>query len=91
MARSLEDIEDDLDEYADFEEVASVSRAKSYVTAARRWLMRVAGSSSNGGSMTRNVVQVEGVMKRAAEFITANDTANNGGVRVLTIGTDFRT
>lgn len=91
MARSLEDIEDDLDEYADFEEVASVSRAKSYVTAARRWLMRVAGSSSHGGSMTRNVVQVEGVMKRATEFIEVNDTTAGSQVRFLGVGTEFRT
>jgi hypothetical protein len=43
-------VEADLVEYADFEEVASVSRAKLFVTAAKRWLILRPESASNQSS-----------------------------------------
>ena len=43
----LSDVENDLIEYADFEETVSVSRAKLFITAAKRWTIIAAASASN--------------------------------------------
>jgi hypothetical protein len=84
----LADIETDLLEYADFEEVASVARAQSFVTAAKRWLILCADSSSNqGSSMSIGKSFVESMMKRAQDFIAStgsSSTAASPRVRFLT-------
>ena len=89
----LATVESDLLDYSDFEEVGSVSRAKSYITAANRWLTIVAASASNqGSSLTRNVQQVMQMMARAQSFVAAKDTAsaNNSKVRFFGISQGFR-
>jgi hypothetical protein len=89
----LATVESDLLDYSDFEEVGSVSRAKSYITAANRWLTIVAASASNqGSSLTRNVQQVMQMLARAQSFVAAKDTAsaNNSKVRFFGISQGFR-
>jgi hypothetical protein len=69
---------------ADFEEVASVSRAKAFATAAKRWLILQPSSQSNeSSSMAMSVAQVEAMLRRALDYIAANDrsTASTAGVR----------
>ena len=79
----LADIEADLLDYADFEEVASVTRAKSFVTAAKRWLILCADSSSNqGSSMSIGKAFVESMLKRAQDYIAATATASGASPRV---------
>lgn len=79
MALILADIETDLLEYADFEEVNSVSRAKSFITAAKRWLILCADTSSNqSSSMSIGKSFVESMMSRATQFVAANAKAANG-------------
>jgi hypothetical protein len=90
----IADIEADLLDYADFEEVASVSRAKLFITAAKRWLILRADSASNqSSSMTIGKSFVESMMKRAQDYVAANATTGGGGsgrVRFLGAGLNFR-
>jgi hypothetical protein len=90
----IADIEADLLDYADFEEVASVERAKLFITAAKRWLILRADSASNqSSSMTIGKSFVESMMKRATEYVSANATTAGGAsgrVRFLGAGDAFR-
>ena len=89
----LSDIENDLLEYADFEEQDSVSRAKLFITAAKRWTILAAASASNqGSSLSRSKAEVMQMLARAQSFVAAKDTANAGAsrVRFLSINQGFR-
>ena len=90
----IADIESDLLEYADFEEVASVSRARLFVTAANRWLILRAESASNqSSSLQIGKTFVENLLKRARDYIAANAETSSGGVggvRFLGVGSNFR-
>ena len=90
----IADIEADLIDYADFEEVGSVSRARSFITAAKRWLILRAESASNqSSSLSIGKSFVETMLKRAQDFVAANDTVAGGGrgsVRFLGAGRSFR-
>lgn len=86
---TLADIEADVIEYADFEQVGSVSRAQSFVTAANRWLILKADSASNqSSSMTIGKNYVSDMLKRAQAFVMAN--SSTGSVRFLQPGGFFR-
>jgi len=89
----IADIESDLLTNADFEEVASVARAKSFITAAKRWLILRAESASNqSSSLSIGKNFVESMLKRAQDFVAANTTTGGavGGVRFLGAGENFR-
>ncbi len=86
---TLADIEADLLDYADFEQVGSVSRAQSFVTAANRWLILKADSASNqSSSMTIGKNYVSDMLKRAQAFVMAN--SSTGSVTFLQPGGFFR-
>ena len=89
---TLSDIETDLLDYADFEEVSSVSRARSFITAANRWLILAADSSaSQSQSMTIGKSYVENLKKRAGSYVAANSSAGTGGsTRFLHLGSFSR-
>lgn len=75
----IADIEADLLEYADFEEVASVARARSFITAAKRWLILRAESASNqGSSLSLGKSFVETMLKRAQDFVAGNAATSSG-------------
>lgn len=88
----IADIEADLLDYADFEEVGSVARARLFITAAKRWLILRADSASNqSSSLTIGKSFVEAMMTRASEYVAANATTAGGGrVRFLGAGANFR-
>jgi hypothetical protein len=90
----IADIESDLLDYADFEEVGSVARARLFITAAKRWLILRADSASNqSSSLTIGKSFVESMMKRATEYVAANAATPGGGssrVRFLGAGVNFR-
>lgn len=90
----IADIESDLLEYADFEEVASVSRARLFVTAAKRWLILRAESASNqSSSLSIGKSFVENLLKRAESYVAANATSSSGAncrTRFLHPGASFR-
>ena len=80
---TVEQIEQTLLDNADFEEADSVTKAKAFVTAAKRWLiLRPNSASHQGNSLSLNVGQVESMMIRAQDFISAN-AVNSGRVRFL--------
>lgn len=80
----IADIETDLLEYADFEEVGSVARAKLFITAAKRWLiLRPESSSNEGSSISIGKTTIESMLKRAQDFVAANSSGGSGGVRFL--------
>lgn len=87
-------VESDLLEYADFEEVASVARARLFVTAAKRWMiLRADSAASQSQSMTIGKAYVENMLIRAQDYVTANadtDSGAIGGVRFLGVGGSFR-
>lgn len=86
---NIADIEADLLDYADFEEVGSVARARSFVTAANRWLILRAESASNqSSSLSIGKSFVDGMLKRAQAYVAAN--ASTGDVRFLQPGSFFR-
>ena len=82
----IADIESDLLEYADFEEVASVARARLFTTAAKRWLILRAESASNqSSSLSIGKSFVESMLKRAQDYVSANATNGSSGVRHLSV------
>ena len=84
----IADIETDLLEYADFEEVSDVSRARLFSTAAKRWLILRADSASNqSSSLSIGKQYVENLLTRAEAYITANAVADTTGrTRFLHLG-----
>lgn len=88
----IADIETDLLEYADFEEVASVSRARLFITAAKRWLILRAESASNqSSSLSIGKSFVENMLSRATAYVQANSDSNSvGRTRFLHVGSQFR-
>jgi hypothetical protein len=89
----IADIEADLIEYADFEEVGSVARAKLFITAAKRWLiLRPESASNQSSSLSIGKDSVQELMRRAKDYVAANGTTSGGGrnsVRFLS-ATRFR-
>lgn len=87
---SLTEIIESLIENADFEEVQSVSKAKAFATAAKRWLILAPSTASKeGASLSMNAQEVADLMRRAQAFIAANDTSignRKPGVRFLEVG-----
>tara|TARA_R110000822_G_C15205826_1_gene482852 strand:- start:155 stop:433 length:279 start_codon:yes stop_codon:yes gene_type:complete len=91
---TITEIETDLLEYADFEEVGSVARARLFITAANRWLiLRADSASSNSQSMSIGKAFVENLLIRARDYVAvkaATPTGGVGGVRFLGVGGSFR-
>ena len=85
----LEDIENDVLEYADWEETASVARARSFITAANRWCILRADSASNqGSSLSINKQWIMQMLARAQSFVAAADTASAAKSRVRFLSTN---
>lgn len=90
MAATIDEIYDDLLDNADFEEVASLAKAKAFVTAATRFLiLSPQAQSDQGSSMTLNASQIENLLIRAREFVAKNQTGR-GAVRFLSTSQGFR-
>jgi hypothetical protein len=92
VAPSLDEIYESLIDYADFEEVGSVSRAQTFATAAKRYILASPSAQSDqGSSATLSVAQIEALLHRALNFISTNSTAaNNARVSFLGPGEYFR-
>ena len=86
----LADIETDLLDYADFEEGGSVARARTFITAAKRWLILCADSSSNqSSSMSIGKAFVETMLKSARDYVAANaETSGGASGRVRFLSTE---
>lgn len=91
-AATLIDILDALNDYSDYEEVGSVSRARSFITAARRWLQLPSSSSEQGSAMGYTPAVIQQEISTARAYVAANDTSSSGSgsVRFLTAREGFR-
>lgn len=91
-AATLESILDSLNDYSDYEEVGSVERAHSYVTAARRFLQLPSSSSEQGSSMGYTPAAIQDEIANARAYIAANAAATPGSsaVRFLSASEGFR-
>ena len=92
MPATLDEVYDALVDNADFEEVASVAKAKLFATAASRFLILSPQSQSDqGSSLTMSVAQIENLLKRARGYIDQNASgASNANVRFLSASQGFR-
>ncbi len=88
-APTVTEILDALSDYADYEEVGSVERARSYVTAARRWLQLPSTSSEQGSSMGYTPAAIQAEIETARAFIIANSGRGRTAVQFLSARTGF--
>lgn len=91
---TLTELRDALWDNASFEEDASVSKAKAFITAATRWLALEPGQQSDqGSSLSYSPAQIEKLLQRARQFAANNPSStnsNNAGVRFLSAAEGFR-
>ena len=92
MAATVDEILNALLDYADYEEVGSVSRARTYLTACRRFLSLPANQSDQGSSLGYTPQYVQSELDFARRYIAANDTGSTGSssVRFLSVSEGFR-
>lgn len=91
MAVCISELEEDLLQYCDFEEVGSVANAKRFITSAKRWLIvQPTRTRDQNAELYFQQAQIQELMKRAQDYVAANDTDANLGVRFLGISDSFR-
>jgi hypothetical protein len=92
MACTIDEVYDDLLNNADFEELSSVTKARAFATAAKRFLiLSPQQQTDQGSSMTISVNQIENLLRRAQQFIEqSNRSAAGGSVRFLSAAEGFR-
>jgi hypothetical protein len=84
----LATIEQALLDNADYDATSSVTKARAFVTAARRWLIMSPQSSSNqSSSMSWDTATIRDMMAAANTFVSVNDSQS---VRHLSVGQRFR-
>lgn len=90
---TLDEIYDALLENADFEAVASVSKAEAFITAANRFfILSPQSQSTQGGSMSINTAAIQELLTRARLFVEgakAPTSNTSSRVRFFSFG-DFR-
>ncbi len=94
-AATLDEILDSLNDYSDYEEVDSLARARSFVTAARRFLALPSASAEQGSSSSYSVGEVSAQLRSAQAWIarklaSASTTSAGSSVRVLSTAEGFR-
>lgn len=86
---TLDEVNADLDEYANWDYPPNVDRAQRYIVAARIWLRMQSESASNqSSSMSIGKQFVANEKARAEAFVSAN--SSTGDVRFLQPGGFFR-
>lgn len=94
MAATIDEIVDDLLDSADFEEVSSVGKARTFVTAATRFLLLSPQSQSDqSSSLTMDTATIKDLLNLARLFVSQNEEATTGrssSVRVIAPSGSFR-
>lgn len=90
MATTIDEVIDELLDSADFEEVGSSVKAKTFITAAKRFFILNPEQQAHQGSMMRvSVPQIERLMTRAQQFVDIN-AGKSSRVRFLSAAGGFR-
>lgn len=91
-APTITEILDDLADYADYEEVNSVARARTYMTACRRFLALPSSSAEQGSSAGYTPQLIQQELEFARRWVAQNDTSSRsrGGSRFLSAKDGFR-
>lgn len=91
-AATLSEILDNLNDYSDYEELGSVTRAKSFITAAKRFLQLPNSQADQGSSMGYDHASVRELLQHARAYVAANDesSSTNAGVRFFSFQQGFR-
>lgn len=92
MAATIDEILSDLSDYSDFEETGSVTRARSFITAAIRFLQQPSASADQGSSLGYTPAAIQEQLRIARAFVRANQASSsaNSSVRFLTTRQGFR-
>jgi hypothetical protein len=98
MAIDISAIMQSIHDNADWAEARSLTKAKAFATAARRYLMLTPQQSSQPGgfSTTLGAQQIKEMLDEANEFINANtsadgsDTSGSATVRLMGVRHGFR-
>lgn len=91
-APTVTEILDNLADYADYEEVNSVARARTYMTACRRFLALPSSSAEQGSSAGYTPQLIQQELDFARRWVAQNDTSSRsqGGSRFLSAKDGFR-
>lgn len=91
-APTVTEILDDLGDYADYEEVNSVARARTYMTACRRFLALPSSQSDQGSALGYSSQFIQQELEFARRWIAQNDTSSRsqGSSRFLSAREGFR-
>ena len=95
MAVDIEEITDDLSDYADYEEVGSVARARKYITAAKRFLQHPISESDQASSHSFDPASIREELVHARAYVRANarrgsNVSGGAGVKYLGVSDGFR-
>ena len=89
-APTIDEITDEILNNADFEEQNSLSRAKAFVTAAKRFLILTPESQADqSSSMSISASEISNLMRRAQQFVDKR-SRKTGAVRLLSASEGFR-
>lgn len=83
MAATIDEVIDELLDNADFEESNSVSKARSFITAANRFfILTPASQSDQGSSLAMGLAQIQSLLQSAHSFVSQADTSSSDTSRV---------
>lgn len=84
-ASTLADIKGQYLDNADYEESASVSKAKLFITACRALLLKLPANTAGagGGSIALSPQLIAAEMNQARAWLSSNNTDRNSGVKHL--------
>lgn len=78
-APTVNELLESLGDYADYEELASVARARSYLTACRRFLALPSSQSDQGSAMGYTPQVIAQELEFVRRWIAQNDTSSRSG------------
>ena len=89
---TVTEVLEDFQTYSDYDEVGSVSRAKSFRTAARKLLGFPSEASRNGNKLVYDREWVAEQLRSVDSWLAENDTTSTdtSNFNILTVDSDFR-
>jgi len=79
------DIIDNFNDYADYEEIGSVARAKSFITWAMRMLALPEETRRNQNALVYDKAVIESQLNAARNFVLANEQSSGSSVAFFSV------